>query len=164
MRIETQRLSIEPAGRGDVDELLAVFNSNADYLESSEGRRAYDRDDVELYLETETARENGRCLAIRHRDDGRLAGTATLLVPHSAGCPWIGLLIVHGDAQGQGIGREAVLAIEDALAGERWAEVRLGVLESTEGALAFWTSLGYAEIERASDAAGRPCTVLSKRI
>jgi ribosomal protein S18 acetylase RimI-like enzyme len=80
-------------------------------------------------------------LAIRLRDGGTLIGTAALLVPHPpAGCPWVGLLIIHRDWQSQGLGREAALAIEEALAEEGWSEVRLSVLKTNADALPFWES------------------------
>jgi GNAT superfamily N-acetyltransferase len=165
VRIETARLLIESVGPGDdPDDFLTVFNSNAGYLDASEGKRAYERGDVDRYLYTESSRENGRCLAVRRRQDGAVVGTAALLVPHPAGCSWIGLLIVRGDEQGHGLGREAALAIEAALAREGWSEMRLGVLKNTERARSFWETGGYAVIDETKDAAGRPCWVLSKRI
>lgn len=165
MQIGTPRLRIVSVGQeDDPEEFLAVFNTNPDYLEASEGKRTYDRGNVEQYLYTESSRENGRCLAIRRSPDGSLVGTAALLVPHPGGCPWIGLLIIRGDEQAQGLGREAALAIEDALAKEGWHEVRLGVLKNTERAFSFWTSVGYTVVEETGDAAGRPCWVLSKQL
>src|SRR5919198_1285595 len=123
MRFETSRLVITTVSvADDPKEFLAVFNSNPDYLERSEAKYAYDRGDVEMYLYAESSREDGRCLAIRRRQDSVLVGTAALLVPHPAGCAWIGLLIIRGDEHGQGLGREAALAIEAALAREGWPE------------------------------------------
>ncbi len=157
MRIETPRLVISSVSPDDEpDHFLRVFNSNPDYLRASEAKVAYDRGDVDRYLYTETSRENGRCLAIRRREEGVLVGTAALLVPHSAGCPWIGLLIIDGTTQGQGLGREAALAIENALAREGWSEMRLGVLVNNDRALSFWANGGYAVIEETNGRRGTP--------
>jgi ribosomal protein S18 acetylase RimI-like enzyme len=165
MTINTPRLRIAPVGPGeDPEEFLPVFNSNPDFLEAADGKSSYDRGDAEMYLYSESNRENGRCLAIRERDGGSLVGTAALLVPHPGNYAWIGLLIVDGKQQGRGFGREAVLAVEDALAREGWDEVRLSVLKSNEPALPFWKRLGYRVVEEKEDTAGRPCWVLGKRV
>jgi hypothetical protein len=98
-------------------------------------------------------------LAIRLRDGGTLIGTAALLVPHPpAGCPWVGLLIIHCDWQSRG----SALAIEEALAEEGWSEVRLSVLKTNADALPFWDRLGYRIIDERDDTTGRPCWVLAK--
>jgi len=165
MEIETPRLlisSVRPESAPD--EFLAIFNSNPDYLESSDGKRAYRRADAETYLYAETSRENGHCLEIRLREDGALVGTAALLVPHTDGCPWIGLLILRADCQGEGLGREAAAALEAALAKEGWKEVRLGVLKSNERALPFWKNRGYRIIDQKSSSAGSPCWVMAKAL
>lgn len=165
MTIKTRRLLISPVGSdADPDEFLAIFNSNPDYLEASEGKRRYSRGDAESYLFAETAREHGRCLAIRRRNDGRLVGTAALVVPHPDGYPWIGLLIIDGDRQRKGFGREAALAIEAALAEEGWREVRLGVLTRNEQALPFWQGGGYSIVRQADSSTGLPCWVLAKSL
>jgi RimJ/RimL family protein N-acetyltransferase len=122
------------------------------------------RTHVEMYLYSESRRENGRCLAIRLRSDSSLVGTAALLVPHPVGCPWIGLLMVHGSHQGRGLGGEVARGIEIALRQEGWMETRLSVLKNNERALPFWQHLGYRIIEEKDDTAGRPCWVLAKRI
>jgi RimJ/RimL family protein N-acetyltransferase len=161
--IETARLAITPFGTEDViDELLEVFNSNPDYLETSDGKRAYDRADVESYLSGNVGR--GRCLAIRLRADGSLVGTAGLIVPHSEGCPWIALLIVHGDHQGDGIGREAVHALEAAFAEDGWQEVRLAVLAGNERTLPFWRQVGYEVVDERRTRRGDPCWMLAKAL
>jgi RimJ/RimL family protein N-acetyltransferase len=165
MRIETARLLIDPVqSDSDPDEFLAIFNSNPGYLEASEGKRRYERADAEMYLYAETSRENGRCVEIRLRPDRTLIGTAALLVPNSDGFPWIGLLIVSAERQGEGLGREASHALEAALAIEGWVSVRLGVLKSNERALPFWENSGYQIIDERDNSAGSPCWVLAKAL
>lgn len=163
--IETPRLVIASVQPDDApDEFLDVFNSNPGYLEASDGKCAYERGDVEAYLYAETSRDNGHCLGIRQRRDGTLIGTAALLVPHSDGCPWIGLLIIRSADQGRGLGREAALSIEAALADEGWHEVRLGVLKSNERVLPFWENVGYAVIDEKESSGGSHCWVLAKEL
>ena len=166
MTIATERLLMRPVSvDDDPAEFVAVFNTNPEFIEASEEKSAYDHGEVEAYLYSESNRENGRCLAIRLRDEGTLIGTAALLVPHPpAGCPWVGLLIIHRDWQGQRLGREATIAIEEALAAEGWPEVRLSVLKTNADALPFWERLGYRIIDERHDTTGRPCWVLAKEL
>lgn len=164
MRIETPRLVISSVRPGcDADEFLAIFNSNPDYLEASDGKRTYERSDVEIYLYAETNREDGRCLQIRLGQGNTLVGTAALLVPHTDGYPWIGLLIIDADYQKDGLGREAARALETALAEEGWKEVRLGVLKRNERALPFWKNCGYGVVEERDSSTG-PCWVMAKTL
>lgn len=58
----------------------------------------------------------------------------------------IGLLILREDCQGQGLGRMAYQAAE--LAMRRWPEIqkiRLGVVESNQGVIAFWRKMGFED-------------------
>ena len=165
MHLETPRLLLAPPHPvADIAELWAVFNSNPDFLMASEGTRWYLQSDVQNYVQIETRRKHGRCLVVRLRDDGQIVGTAALQVPHPSGTPWIGLLIVHGSHQGRGYGREAALALEDALRREGWAEVRLSVLQANPRALKFWRRTGYDVVEEKMDALSRPCWVLGKQL
>ena len=160
MALETERLLIGLVGLGDdPDEFMPIFNSNPDYLEASDGKRVFDRGDIEGYLYAESSRENGRCLTIRLRETGALVGTVGLLVPHPGGYPWIGLLILDSEYQRRGLGRETAAAIEDDLRREGWNELRLGVLMSNDRALSFWDAVGFSVVETRNDVGGRPCWV-----
>lgn len=78
--------------------------------------------------------------------DGTLAGVADVLQawpdPYTA---YIGLLLVHGDHEGKGLGR----ALHDYVLSEvrGWpgiATLRLGIVETNAaGAAPFWAALGY---------------------
>lgn len=165
MALETERLLIGSVGQDDdPDEFVPIFNSNPDYLEASDGKRVFDRVDIERYLYAESSRENGRCLAIRLRETGVLVGAIALLVPHPGGYPWIGLLILDSAYQRRGLGRETAAAIENELRREGWNELRLGVLMSNERAFPFWDAVGFSVVETRNDTGGRPCWVLKKNL
>jgi RimJ/RimL family protein N-acetyltransferase len=165
----TRRLRLSPVRESDrPEEFLDLFNSNPDFIEASEqftGKRSYDLSEAEKYLWVETTQENSRCLAIRLRETGELAGTACLLVPHhNEPYPWIGLLLIHGQHQRQGLGTEAAVSIQEALAREGWPEVRLGVLQANPGARRFWERLGYHVFDERPDQDKRPCWIMRKRL
>ncbi len=157
MCIETQRLTIGPVGeRPNPEEFLPVFNSNPDFIEAS---------DVEIYLWQETSRENSRCVEIRSRETGELLGTAALLVPHyDEPIPWIGLLLIGGDRQRQGLEAEAAGAIERALASEGWTELHLGVMKANPAARRFWEGFGYEVYDERLDNDKRPVWVMRKQL
>jgi len=61
---------------------------------------------------------------------------------------YIGLLLVHGDRHGQGLGRELHNAVLDRIRRDTDAQrVRLGVVETNAAAAPFWEALGYAATE-----------------
>jgi ribosomal protein S18 acetylase RimI-like enzyme len=58
----------------------------------------------------------------------------------------LGLLLISESAQGRGIGRVGYMAIEDVI--RSWAGcrcVRIGVVRTNEGVIAFWKKVGFAE-------------------
>lgn len=161
-------VSLQAASATDEAALAPAFASNQDYFRSA-GEVADDADSVPAcvvrdYLDEELARPHGRCLVVRD-PAGVTVGTVSMLVPHPREpCPWIGLLLIDGSRHGEGLGTAAADAVELLLAGEGWAQVRIGVLDTNPSALAFWTRRGYVKYDHRTDTDGRPCTLLGKRL
>ncbi len=80
------------------------------------------------------------------------------------GMAWLGLVLVGREHQRQGLGRELVRALELEVARLRWTELRLAVLTGNGAALSFWRALGYSELGRRRDHAGRDVLVMSRRL
>lgn len=79
--------------------------------------------------------------------------------------PWIGLLLVHGRFHRQGLGRRLVGLVEERYRAAGREGLRLAVLENNPSALAFWTALGWHEIDRRKDLEhDRPCIVMHKTL
>ncbi|MGW0857641.1 GNAT family N-acetyltransferase [Streptomyces sp. NPDC002690] len=160
-------LSLSPPGFSpqEIAELVDLYTTNPDYCRAA---GEYDPDDVRVDLiESDLRAEAGAegCEVLLARDErGRLAGLLCLLDRHPKdGLPWIGLLMVHGDRQHQGNGRSLAGMVEERFKGEGRDGIRLAVLESNPSALAFWSSLGWREIDRRPDLEhGRPCIVMHK--
>ncbi|WP_329457230.1 GNAT family N-acetyltransferase [Streptomyces sp. NBC_01497] len=98
---------------------------------------------------------------------GTISTSATSATSSTSGTSgpdaWIGLLMVHGEMRRIGHGRRLAEVVERRFGDAGRSGVRLGVLESNTRALAFWTALGYEEIDRRPDRRlGRPCVVLRK--
>lgn len=154
------------ATAADVDVLAPTFATNLAYFQASGevecAAVAVPDSLVRDHLDVELARRDGRCLVLSDAE-GAVVGTACLLVTHPREpYPWIGLLLIDGRRQGEGLGSVAAEALEAVLADEGWPEVRLAVLDANAPALAFWTRGGYRAYARGTDGDGRPCTLLSK--
>src|SRR5689334_19673427 len=138
MKIETPRLSLvlteHPGAEMDPQSVLRVFNSNPDFIDDSEGRIgkfAYTLEEVKAWaMFQQPLRAHHRYFAIRPIDGMELIGMGDMLAPHPRGnYAALGLLIMHGDWQGRGLGRDAANAIEGMLAAEGWRELELVVLQ-----------------------------------
>ncbi|MEV0095339.1 GNAT family N-acetyltransferase [Streptomyces sp. NPDC050738] len=146
-------------------ELAGLYASNPAYCRAS---GEYDPEDVragevEADLRAEAGGEG--CSVLLARDaGGGLVGLLCLLDRHPVdGHPWIGLLLVHGSRHRTGAGRELAGLVEARFRGEGRDGLRLAVLENNPSALAFWTSLGWYEIDRRHDRRhGRACIVMHK--
>lgn len=157
------RFSAGPAA--EVAEVVEVYATNPDYWRAAgEHDPAHiDAEQVEADLREEAGADGGAVLLARDAR-GRLVAVVCLLDRHPAdGLPWIGLLMVHGRFHRMGMGRAVAALVEERFRAEGREGLRLAVLESNPGALAFWKALGWHEIDRRLDRAhGRPCVVLHK--
>ncbi len=117
-------------------------------------------------LMDELAQPHARVLLAR--SGGRLTAVAATLAHHPDPAdpdPWIGLLMVHAEAQRTGVGRELAAYIEAGFRREGREGVRLAVLENNPAALRFWTAAGYLVTGRSEDRElHRPCAVMRKAL
>lgn len=58
-------------------------------------------------------------------------------------CPWIGLLMIHGDYHSMGYGKKAYASFEEKLKQQNFENVRIGILQNNIGAKMYWTKLGF---------------------
>ncbi|TRV81488.1 GNAT family N-acetyltransferase [Streptomyces sp. 130] len=151
----------------EIGEVVALYASNPAYWRAA---GEYDPRDiqaakVEADLRGEAATEGGEVLLARD-GEGRLAGVVCLLDRHPKdGLPWIGLLMVDGHSRRTGLGRRLAGLVEERFRAEQRSGIRLAVLENNPDALAFWSSLGWQEIDRRQDLAhDRPCIVMHKHL
>ncbi len=64
---------------------------------------------------------------------------------------WIGLLIVHKNHEGNGIGSEALRLLEEQLLLQKVGKVRLGIHKGNDSGTAFWRKHGYINIKSTTD-------------
>ncbi|MFI1399036.1 GNAT family N-acetyltransferase [Streptomyces sp. NPDC020681] len=143
-------------------EVVDLYASNPEYARAA---GEHDPESILAELREEAATDGCEVLLARDEESGgRVSALLCLLDRHPKdGLPWIGLLLVHGGLRRRGIGRELVDVVERRFRAEGREGIRLAVLENHAPALAFWTSLGWHEIDRRRDVQhDRPCIVLHK--
>ncbi|MER5468275.1 GNAT family N-acetyltransferase [Streptomyces sp. NPDC002685] len=151
----------------EIAEAVGLYASNPEYCraagEYDPERIPADRVEADLREEADTE----GCEVLLARDEqGRIVGLVCLLDRHPTdGHPWIGLLLVQGNLHRRGLGRRLAGLVEERFRHEGRDGLRLAVLENTPTSLAFWTSLGWKEIDRRRDRQyGRPCIVMHKQL
>ena len=149
------RLRFADVGEGDLPDLLAISLSNPEFLDLTEGSSGehghYDLEMLERDWHLGTL-DPGRHQLLGRLADGTAAARLDLLDENPRdGYPWIGLLMVHADHVGKGLGREGAAVAVERLGGP---PVRLGVLIGNAPALAFWERVGAVEVERRDDFGG----------
>jgi GNAT superfamily N-acetyltransferase len=151
--LSTAHLVLDEPDDDDLAGILDVALSNPDFLATHEGSAGepgrYDADMLARDLALADADPARHVLVIRARDDGAVVGWADTLDRHPRDdVPWIGLLELHADQQGRGLGREAAEALADWYRSQGASGLRLGVDDGNERAAAFWRALGYAPVDR----------------
>ncbi len=148
LQLESERLFLREATESDLRTLLPVYLTNRQFLlwsNLSEYDLAASQRDLKEVWQTP-----GRCLlGIYRKNSDEAVGVADFLEHNPAdGFPWLGLLIIHGAQQGQGLGRETYQRLAEHFQTDRgWAILRLGVLRENRPALAFWRHLGFRPVE-----------------
>jgi RimJ/RimL family protein N-acetyltransferase len=151
----TGGLRFAEVGEGDLSDLLEISLSHPDFLALTEGSAGehghYDLEMLQRDWWLGTL-EPGRRQLVGRLPDGAAAARLDLLDRNPRdGFPWIGLLMVHRDHGGQGLGRAAAAAAVELLGGP---PVRLGVLDGNAAALAFLSRVGALEVEHRDDRGG----------
>jgi RimJ/RimL family protein N-acetyltransferase len=163
----TARLELHRAGdHSDIDALLAVFNSNPQWIAAINdfaGQTRFARSDVEMFLWQATMREHGACLEVRPAGQQGPVGVVAWIASHPRDrCPWIGCIVLRADHQRRGLGSEVFRAVEQLLVTAGWERVRASPPLAQPSAQAFLESLGYIPVEERLDQDKRQCMVMEK--
>jgi RimJ/RimL family protein N-acetyltransferase len=77
-------------------------------------------------------------------------------------CPWLGLLMIHGDYQGYGFGTQAFALYESEMLKRGLNRIRIGVIKENVKAKQFWESLGCSYIKTALSENGKEIFIYEK--
>jgi GNAT superfamily N-acetyltransferase len=133
-------------GESDVASLQELLESQPEYVEQVTGYPPGPSDALSALMSVPPDLDPAQKRAFGLWKGSALVGFADVLIgypdPRTA---YLGLLIVHGRHQRQGIGRRLHRALDALLGAEPGIErLRVGVISTTaKGSEPFWTAMGY---------------------
>jgi RimJ/RimL family protein N-acetyltransferase len=138
---------------------LEMINSNPEYNRFENGKEARTLADMEEeFLNPNTIS------AFIKLDDTYIGIIDYLLENPKDHYPWLGLLLIHADYQGYGLGSQAVAVYENEMRKRGKKSVRIGVLKENTKAQRFWESLGFVYYNTASAQNGTGILCYEKHI
>ena len=146
MKLELPELVSVPMGEGDIEALNRLHARCADYVELITGAPPHGREGEELYwrLAPGLPPETKVLLGLYPRAGGDLVGVVELIRDLRRRGDWcLALLVMEPGWRGKGLGTRLVEAMFAALRDEDGDTVCLVVQRQNEGALRFWTRMGF---------------------
>jgi ribosomal protein S18 acetylase RimI-like enzyme len=149
--LDTPRLRVRPPGPDAAREIQGVLDAATAYHVLTEGAPARAGAGADLLADAEVDPE--RVLRILWpRAGGPALGLLDLQLHWpDPGAVHVRLLLLREGAQGQGLGREVVTALAEALRGAGFAALRLSVTGQNTAAHAFWERMGFAAVDWLED-------------
>lgn len=136
---------------------LEIINSNPNYNMIENGSAQRELSEIEEeFLNPET-------ISVFIKLDDTYIGVMDYLMKNPKDqCPWLGLLMIHGDYQGFGFGAQSYALYEREMCNRGLERVRLGVIKENIKAKYFWESFGYLYIKTALSENGKEIFVYEK--
>jgi GNAT superfamily N-acetyltransferase len=144
----TPRLDVFEATRASAPELQACLDGCPGYFERSGGAPAAAAEADHLLDEAEADPQRRLYLFTLKRGGVAAALLDLCLDQPGPGTAHLGLLLVREALQGQGLGREAMAALEAALAAAGYDTLRLSVTDENREVDGFWEELGFVPVGR----------------
>jgi RimJ/RimL family protein N-acetyltransferase len=144
----TERLAVAEATRPLLDALQACLDGCPDYFARTEGAEAGE-DAAARLLEEAEADPLRRLYLFSLKRGGAPAALLDLWLDQpEPGTAHLGLLLVREPLQGQGLGREAMAALEAGLVATGCQALRISVTDENREVEGFWERLGFATVGR----------------
>lgn len=146
--LETVRLTLAKTTAEDLAALLPVYQTNRQFLtwsfESPDLATDYGLAQLQNEWQAVQYDSSREMWLAKLKSSGQVIATIDFLEQNpSDNLPWLGLLLVHGDFQGQGYGQEIFQSLVAYYRDEKkWTNFRLSVLNQNKKALAFWQKQG----------------------
>jgi len=150
MKLELPELVSAPVGEGDIDALNRLHARRADYVELITGAPPHGREGEELYwrLPPDRSPEDKVLLGLYPREGGEIVGVVELIRDLRRRGDWcLALLVMQPGWRGKGLGTRLVEALFAALRAEGGETICLVVQKQNEGALRFWTRMGFVTFQ-----------------
>lgn len=136
---------------------LEIINSNSEYNIVENGRAQRELPEMEEeFLNPATS-------SVFIKLDDTYIGVMDYLMENPKDqCPWLGLLVIHGDYQGFGFGTQAYALYENDMRKRGLVRTRIGVIRENVKSKQFWESLGFLYIKTALSENGKEIFVYEK--
>lgn len=128
----------QPITEDLLDIVLEIINSNSHYniLENGNPLRTVEEIKSDFF--------NGDTESYIILNENKYIGIIDFLGNNPGdNCPWIGLLMIHGECHSKGYGKMAYNLFEERLKQQNYSKVRIGILQENTLAKKFWVSLGF---------------------
>jgi GNAT superfamily N-acetyltransferase len=136
---------------------LEIINSNSHYNLVENGRAHRELAEIEEEL------LNPDTTSVFIKLDDTYIGVMDYLLENPKDqCPWMGLLMIHGDYQGFGFGTQAYALYESGMRERGLVRTRIGVIRENVKAKQFWESLGFLYIKTAFSENGKEIFIYEK--
>ena len=140
MLFESENVYVEEVQPIDVQDIVNLYNSNKDFIQHHMGT---DRVTPEwVQNEWEAMKQSGflSCKAVEKKS-GKIVGIIDFNVGEES---YLSLLIIHGDAQNQGIGKQIYDAFEEYVKMAHSKSIRLDVVTKySDNVVKFWSKRGF---------------------
>ena len=148
--LETPRLTLHALEAGDEARLQAAFEASADHFRALSGRPGPGADAAERELATCAATPGRTVALIRWREDGSDAGVIGWWEGQpSPELALLGMLMVAPQHRGKGVAREALGALEEALAARGVRALRTAFPWRRHEVIPVVRALGFREMSLA---------------
>lgn len=138
---------------------LEIVNSNPEYNVFENGDPARSLSEMEkVFINPKTTS------AFIKLDDTYIGVIDYFMKNPKDNCPWLGLLMIHGDYQGYGFGAQAYNLYENEIFERGVKRIRIGVLKENSRANNFWVNLGFLYIKSASCENGKEILCYEKNV
>jgi RimJ/RimL family protein N-acetyltransferase len=151
IELKSARLTIREVAPDDLPLLLPVYLSNPEYVAQSEGSQGeagyFDLEMFQRDWRIAQMTPGRHMLGVYLKETSEAVGLADYVEENPEdGQPWLGFLMIARAHQRQGLGTEVFTCLVEYFRNYYgWPSLRVGVMKTNTGALAFWRRLGFQE-------------------
>ena len=148
----------------EIDDVLALCKPNVEYYNATHAVADYDDVRKSMTMLPRNTQLNQRYFVGLYKDSKLVAILDIIDGYPRPKMAFIGLFMLDVEYQGKGIGKSIIKELLTLLNEENYQECRLGVVQGVKRSYAFWTSLGFQEMDLVIDAGDYNIVMLSCNI
>ena len=141
MKLEFSRLDST-----NTKDILSLYRRSEDYFILGEGTIPDSCDEL-LYDLPPNVKLDQKVIVGAFQEDQLVGLVDCLLSFPEQDTSMIGLLLVDSGCRGMGIGANLFQHVVDLSKEKRMKRIRIGVMESNQGALKFWSRMGFVHVD-----------------